>query len=158
VLYPGTSNTATRVCACVCETGTSAHVRPFVRYARASSRVHTAGYAHAWAQRITCNYGSCHPPCLVPVPRVSPVECPRHAWRKGREHDRATCVDNETLRTPVVLPRRAWCHDKRRGVIKHHPNAETVPVRRGTRSTDRRRNCANGAVTSDKFRRSSVLR
>jgi hypothetical protein len=64
----------TRVRMRVCETGpsvhTSVHVRPLVRYARASSRVHAGGHAHAWAQRITCNYGSCHPPCLVPGARA----------------------------------------------------------------------------------------
>lgn len=65
------------------------------------------GHARAWMQRITCNYGPCHLPCLVPVlcarDALSLVERLRHAWRKRREY--AEYADNETLQALLPVTR-----------------------------------------------------
>lgn len=73
----------------------------------AHARVCTPRHARAWMQRITCNYGPCHLPCLVPVlcarGALSLVERLRHAWRKRREH--AEYADNETLQALLPVTR-----------------------------------------------------
>lgn len=54
-------------------------------------------FSVAWVQRITCNYGPCHPPCLAPILCSARylLECLRPRGMRGKTA--AATADNETL-------------------------------------------------------------
>lgn len=53
----------------------------------------------AWEQRITCNYGPCHPPCLVPIPCTARylAECLRLRGMRGKARRSNTYANTEKL-------------------------------------------------------------